>query len=258
MLNQLPSPIIYAHRGASIYAPENTISAFELAVRQGADAIEFDAKLSSDGQVVIFHDQTLERTTGVQGRVGATSFEDLRRLDAGSHFDVAFRGERIPTLDDVFEAVGSQIFMNVELTNYASLFDSLPEKVAETVKRHNLTERVMFSSFSPVALLRARRQLPQVPIGLLCWWGRNGAIPRSPLGYLLRYQSLNPYLEDTNPALVQRIHRRGCKVFVYTVNKAEDLRRMFQIGVDGVFTDDQVLARQILTSTKTRQTENDR
>lgn len=258
MLNQLPKPMIYAHRGASAYAPENTISAFELAVRQGADAIEFDAKLSADGQVVIFHDQTLERTTGVQGRVGAASLAELRRLDAGSHFDVAFRGERIPTLDEVFEAVGRQIFMNVELTNYASIFDDLPEKVSAAVKKHNLAERVMFSSFSPVALVRARKQLPQVPLGLLCWWGRNGAIPRSPLGYLLGYQSLNPYFEDATPALVGRIHRRGAKVFVYTVNKADDLKRMFDTGVDGVFTDDPVLARQILTSTKTRQTENNR
>ncbi len=258
IFSELPTPTIFAHRGASAYAPENTISSFELAVRQGADAIELDAKLTADGHIVIFHDQTLERTTGVQGQVGKTSLEDMRLLDAGSHFDVAFRGEKIPTLDEVFEAVGQKTFINVELTNYASLFDDLPEKVAAVVKKHNLAKRVIFSSFSPIALLRARRQLPEVPIGLLCWWKGSGALPRSPLGHLIRYQALHPYFEDTTLQLVQRVHRRGCKVFVYTVNKAEDFKKMLELGVDGLFTDDPVLARQVVAGKAQKQKESSR
>ncbi len=252
MLKHLPHPAIIAHRGASAYAPENTLAAFDLAVRQGADAIELDAKLSADGEVVVFHDQTLARTTGAPGRVRATPLQELRRLDAGSHFDVAYRGEAIPTLDEVFEAVGRLLYINVELTNYASLFDDLPARVAAIVRRHNLANRVMFSSFNPVALLRARKLLPQTPVGLLAEPGVLGAAKRSPLFYWLDYQSLHPEARDAQAGLVQRAHRRGCPVLVYTVNQAEEMRRLFDIGVDGVFTDDPLLGKRIVAGGEPR------
>lgn len=248
MLDQLPNPAIIAHRGASAYAPENTLAAFELAVRQKADAIELDAKLTLDNHVVVFHDQTLERTTGVHGRVIGSKLADLRRLDAGSHFDVAYWGETIPTLDEVFELVGRYILINVELTNYASPTDHLPEQVAEIVQKHNLAQRVMFSSFNPIALLRIHRKLPQVPIGLLAYDGRKGSWARSSLGELIRYQSLNISLEDAEASLVDRVHRKGRRLLVYTVNQAEDMRRLFQLGVDGIFTDDPLTAKRVLST----------
>jgi glycerophosphoryl diester phosphodiesterase len=248
MLTQIPNPAIIAHRGASAYAPENTLAAFELAVRQKADAIELDAKLTIDRHVVVFHDQTLDRTTGSHGRVIDSKLLDLRRLDAGSHFDVAYRGEQIPTLDEVFDLAGRQTYINIELTNYASPTDRLPEKVAEIVKKHNLAERVMFSSFNPLALIRIRRILPQIPIGLLADTRNQGIWARSWLGSLLRYQSLNPALEDVDRRLVERTHRRGCRLLVYTVNQSEDMRHLFNIGVDGIFTDDPLTARRILSA----------
>lgn len=249
MLNQLPRPTFFAHRGASAYAPENTLAAFELALRQGADAIELDAKLTADGQVVVIHDQTVDRTTEGTGRVKDLTLAELRKLDAGSHFDFAFRGELIPTLDEVFKAVGQLAFINVELTNYSSPTDSLPEKVATLVKRHKIARRVMFSSFNPFALIRARRLLPEVPIGLLAIAGRNGAWARSWIGRWLSYQSLHPEMGDASPDLVESVHRHGGRVYVYTVNKAEDMRRLLAMGADGFFTDDPILARQILPVT---------
>lgn len=248
MLNHIPNPAIIAHRGASAYAPENTLAAFELAVRQKADAIELDVKLTMDEHVVVFHDQTLDRTTGAQGRVIDSNLAELRRLDAGSHFDVAYKGEQIPTLDEVFDLVGKRTFINVELTNYASLLDRLPEKVAEIVKKHSLAERVMFSSFNPIALIRVRRILPEVPIGLLARPGRQGALARSWIGTLIRYQSLNPAIVDADKRITVRTHRRGCSLLVYTVNQPEEMRRMFQLGVDGIFTYDPLTARRILSA----------
>ena len=144
LFDHLASPIIFAHRGASSYAPENTLAAFELALRQGADAIELDAKLTADGQVVVIHDQTVDRTTAQKGNVHDFTLEQLQKMDAGSHFDIAFRGEPIPSLEQVFETLGQHLYINVELTNYASINDALPEKVAELVKRHNLGQRVLF------------------------------------------------------------------------------------------------------------------
>jgi glycerophosphoryl diester phosphodiesterase len=245
MFSDLPHPTIFAHRGASLYAPENTLAAFNLALRQGADAVELDAKLSGDGQVVVIHDQTVDRTTGMTGKVGSLTLAQLSQLDAGSHFDIAFRGEPIPTLEQVFEEVGQQTFINVELTNYASVTDSLPEKVAALVKRHKLEDRVLFSSFNPIALFRIHRLLPKLPIGLLADTGGSGALARSALGYLLSYQALHPERRDVTPALVQRVHRRNCRINVYTVNQAEDMRRLFDLDVDGIFTDDPVLARKV-------------
>lgn len=253
MLEHLPRPMIFAHRGASVYAPENTLAAFELALRQGADGIEMDAKLTSDGQVVLFHDLTLERTTGMEGKLAAFTLAELQRLDAGSHFDIAFRGETIPTLDDTFSALAQQIYFNVELTNYASIFDDLPDRVADLVKKHHLEDWVMFSSFNPIALIRIRRRLPQTPIGLLALPGAQGRAARSWLGYLLSYQALHPWHKDTDAALVRRIHRRGGVVNAYTVNLPEDMMRLMETGADGIFTDDPVLARQVLGRSENKQ-----
>ncbi|MBN1148080.1 MAG: hypothetical protein JXA78_12550 [Anaerolineales bacterium] len=243
---QLPNPAIIAHRGASVYAPENTLAAFELALHQEADAIELDAKLTADGKVVVIHDERLGRTTPGNGRIKDLTLADLRKLDAGSHFDITFKGEAIPTLDEVFKAVGQLTLINVELKNYASLTDELPEKVAAVVKSHRLTHRVLFSSFNPLALLRIRRLIPEAPIGLLALKGRNGAIARSWFGKLLSYQSLHPQFNDATPGLLSRLHRQGCKCFVFIVNQEADMRRIFEMGVDGIITDDPILARQVL------------
>lgn len=250
MFSQIPQPAIFAHRGASAHAPENTLASFELAVRQEADAIELDAKLTADGQVVVIHDQTVDRTTDGSGRVNQMTLAQLRQLDAGSHFAPAFHGEHIPTLEEVFDAIGKKIFINIELTNYASLTDSLPEKVADLVHQHNLDGRVMFSSFNPLALLRVHRRVLGPPIGLLAQQGRPGAWARSWLGRIIGYNSLNPELSDVNLNLVENSHRRGKRVLVYTVNQAEDMLRMYKLKVDGIFTDYPDLARQVRNTLK--------
>src|SRR5512145_3180337 len=108
MLDSLPHPFIFAHRGASAHAPENTLAAFQLALAQHADGIELDVKLTADGHVVVIHDPTIERTTGAKGRVKDMSLADLRSLDAGSFFAQTFQREKIPTLEEVFETMGKR------------------------------------------------------------------------------------------------------------------------------------------------------
>lgn len=246
ILYQLPRPSIFAHRGSSKYAPENTLAAFEMAIQHNADAIELDAKLSVDHHVVVIHDQTVDRTTASTGLVKEMRYAELRELDAGSHFDIAFRGEKIPSLDEVFETVGRKIYINIELTNYTSIYDGLPERVAQLVKKHDLASWVMFSSFNPIALLRARRVLPNVPIGLLALHGDRGAWARSRWGNLLAYQALHPNYLDITEELVQNVHQRGRRVHPYTVNLSDELQRMNQLGTDGIITDDPLLANTIL------------
>lgn len=242
MFKELPYPIVLAHRGASAHAPENTLAAFELAVEQGADGVELDVKLSADGQVVVIHDATVERTTGARGRVKDMTLDELRSLDAGSFFSDKFKGEKIPTLAEVFEAVGKRTFINVELTNYNTPRDHLVESVCILVKKFGMQKRVLFSSFLPSNLSNARRYLPEVPAGLLALSGLLGAWARS-FGFAFgKHEALHPHLKDATQQLIYYVHRLKKRVHVWTVNDAADMRRLFKWGVDAIFTDDPQLA----------------
>ena len=245
MLAALPQPVIFAHRGASAHAPENTLAAFELAVEQGADAIELDAKLSADGNVVVIHDATVDRTTGAHGRVKDMSLAELRALSAGEFFSNRFSTEKIPMLEEVFEALGKRPFINVELTNYTTPRDHLVESVCSLVKRFNLQKHVLFSSFYASNLSKARSYLPDVPCGLLALNGLLGAWARS-FGFAFgKYAALHPNVVDVTREQIQRVHRLQGRVHVWTVNPEADIRRLFGWGVDGIFTDDPQLAVRV-------------
>jgi glycerophosphoryl diester phosphodiesterase len=242
MLQSLRRPIVFAHRGASAHAPENTLAAFRLAREEGADAIELDAKLSQDGQVVVFHDPRLERTTNGSGFVWEHSAEQLRALDAGNHFSTAFRGERIPLLEEVFDAVGTPLYINVELTNYRTPHDRLVQTACELVGKKSLQGRVMFSSFLPSNLEEARRLLPNVPRGLLAKPGWRGAWARSFLFAFGDYAAIHINVADANRQEIQRVHRLGRRVHAWPVNNAEAMRQLAEWGVDGIITADPGLA----------------
>jgi glycerophosphoryl diester phosphodiesterase len=242
MLPELPRPTIFAHRGASAHAPENTLAAFNLAVVQGADAIELDAKLSADGQVVVCHDPTLERTTDGKGYLSQKTVAELRSLDAGSSFSEKFRGEKIPLLEEVFESVGRKLFVNVELTNYTTPFDGLVEKVCTLVTKFGLEQRVIFSSFFAPNLRKAFQLLPNIPRCLLARQGWAGAWSRS-FGFTFgEYAALHPFITDVGARQVQRVHRLNRRIHVWPVNLEEDFRRLKDWGADGFFTKDPVAA----------------
>lgn len=245
MLESLPRPVVFAHRGASAYAPENTIASFELALAQGADAIELDVKLSADGHVIVHHDPTVDRTTNGKGKVKDLTLAELKKLDASGFLSENFHGEKIPTLEEVFEAVGKRTFINVELTNYNTPRDHLVEAVCMLIKKHHMQKRVIFSSFLASNLSKARSYLPDVPRGLLALDGVLGAWARS-FGFVFgKYQALHPYLTDMTKQEVSRVHRLNRRIHVWTVNKEEDIRRLFGWGVDGIFTDDPQLALRV-------------
>ena len=232
------APLVIAHRGACRYAPENTLASFRLAADQGADAIELDAKLSVDGVVMVIHDPTVDRTTGASGAVAALSRARLKQLDAGSFKAPQFAGEPIPTLEEVFAAVGQRLLINVELTNYANPGDALVQKTVDLVRAFHLEEKIIFSSFHPLNLWRARRLLPQVPVALLAMPGGAGWLARSALLRGLSPHAVNPYFSDAGRDYIQRQHRHGRKVNVWTVNEPGDLERLAHDGADGLITDD--------------------
>ena len=245
MWTELTRPIVIAHRGDKAYAPENTLAAFKQAAEKGADAIEFDVKLTADNQVIVLHDQTVDRTTNGSGNVAKLSLAALRELDANVQFPVQFPGEKIPTLDEVFETVGQCLHMNVELTNYATPGDALVSKVIEVVKKHGMQKHVLFSSFFVRNLRKAKMLQPEVPCGLLTLSGLIGLWGRT-IGWRGEYYALHPYLSDVNAGMIYRVHAAGKRVQVWTINTENDMKRMIGLGVDGIITDDPALALRLL------------
>lgn len=239
------SPLVIAHRGASAYAPENTLAAFRLAQEQGAQAIEFDVKLTKDERVVVLHDETLERTTSGKGLLSSFSYEEIKRLDAGSSFGTEFKNEKIPTLEQVFDHVGSKMLMNIELTNYARPFDNLPAKVVQVIRNAGNETQILFSSFSPISLIRARRKAPDIAIGLLVqkstpiWL--TAAYTR-----LLKYEYLHPQDGMITSSMLDKMREKNVSVNVWTVNNQNRMRDLLDMGVSGLITDNPKRALELL------------
>jgi glycerophosphoryl diester phosphodiesterase len=232
---------VIAHRGASRIAPENTLAAFQAAADMGADAIELDAKLSSDGAVVVHHDLTLDRTTNGTEASPHAALTD-QALDAGAKFNPD-SGERIPSLNEVFEALGRRVLINIELKNYESVFDRLAEAVVRVVRRHGLERRVLLSSFNPFALWTARRLAPDVPKGLLVWPGQKGWM-QATLRRLTAFEAYHPQDSMTDRVTIADQHAQGRRVNVWTVNDVGRMRELLLLGCDGLITDVPDAARQ--------------
>jgi glycerophosphoryl diester phosphodiesterase len=245
-IDQTDRTLVIAHRGASAHAPENTLAAFHLALDHAADGIELDAKLTVDGHVVVIHDQTVDRTTGAHGLVRQMTLAQLKALDAGTSFAPAFSGEPIPTLAEVFEVVGGRTLINVEITNYASPTDALPDKIADLVIQYQLQESILFSSFHPLNLLRIRRRLPETPAAILTLPGKPGRILRGRVGRWFSPRFIHPYYSDLSAASIEMEHRKNRRINAWTVNEPEDMKRLFKFGIDGIITDDPRLARQVM------------
>lgn len=246
MLEHFPQPIILAHRGDLTHAPENTLPSFQQAIQKGADGVELDAKLTLDGHVVVFHDMTVERTTNGKGRVAALSLNEIRELDAGSWFNEKFKGTKIPLLEEVFETVGKDRLINVELTNYSTPRDGLVDKVCELIKKHDNQKQIIFSSFFPSNLKKGGQLLPEIPRGLLAMPGIAGIWARS-FGFMFgEYQALHPHISSVSREQIQRVHRLKRRVHVWTANSVEEVTRLKDWGVDGIFTDDPQTALQAL------------
>ena len=253
LLNALPHPAIIAHRGASRYAPENTLAAFQLAVEQAADGVELDVRLSADGHLVVIHDATVSHTTNGKGWVAALTLAALRKLDAGSHSSPAWAGQgfprqAIPTLDEVFETLGKRLLINVELKPLVRHTKILAKKVAHTIRRHQLQDVVIGSSFSPPALSALAQYAPDIPRGLLLPSGYIPSRLAALAGRKVAYTTLHPDYQDvlrgTFPLSSEaRTQRPG--VFVYTVNGEDEMEALFKAGIDGIFTDDPPFARRV-------------
>ncbi len=238
-------PFIYAHRGASGAFPENTMRAFEEARKSGATGIELDVQLTKDGQVVIIHDETLERTTNGTGYVQEYTLSQLKNLDAGSWFSPSFSQERIPTLAEVLQWMntdGNDLRVNIELKNDIIPYKGLEEKVLALIEMYQVEERIILSSFNPISLQRVRTLHPTIEIGYLIAGKQEGAVETATrLGanaiHCQTAYALSPYAEEAEQA--------GFPLRVYTVNEPDKLERLSKAGVDTIMTDHPALFRKI-------------
>ncbi|CAG0981876.1 glycerophosphoryl diester phosphodiesterase [Anaerolineales bacterium] len=246
MIEQFPIPILLAHRGDKNHAPENTLPAFEQAIQKGADGVELDVKLTGDGHVVVIHDSTVDRTTDGRGRVASLTLEAIRELDAGKWFDEKFSGAKIPLLEEVFEAVGRDKLINIELKNYSTPFNDLVLRVCELIKRHNNQGQIILSSFYSSNLKIALQILPEVSRALLAMPGPAGLWARS-FGFMFGdYQALHPHISNATREQVQRAHRLKRRVHVWTANTPGEVVRLRDWGFDGIMTDDPLMAVRAL------------
>jgi len=214
------------HRGAMGHAPENTLLSIRKAIELGADWVEIDVHFV-DGQLLVIHDNTLDRTTDGAGLLGDLSFSELRRLDAGE-------GERIPTLCEVIQTIVGKVGLNIELKGKGTAAPVV-EQLASLTKLHR--ETILLSSFNEIELENVFELDSAIKLGLLIDGSVDGSLEKS----LLLAKRINAYsihlnVGEITSSIVHRAHQAALRVYVYTVNQSNDIERMKELGVDGVFT----------------------
>lgn len=233
--------LIFGHRGAKAYAPMNTIPSFELAAQQGADGVELDVWLSKDGYPVILHNDTVDETTDGHGNIQEKTLAEIKALDAGSYFNAKFAGTRVPTLDEVFEAVGKKLLINVEIKSNETRREGIEQVVADCLVRHNMQRRVIVSSFDPRVLKTFREIIPDVPIGYL-HAPNYTFFPE--IMETLPHEANHPHFSLLTREYVGSLRPR--RINTWTVNEPEQVKEFIALGIDAIITDKPDMAVEVL------------
>lgn len=245
MLN-IKRPMNLAHRGARKAAPENTLAAFALACKLGADGIELDTFLCASGELVVTHDDDLSIWSNGLGQVSNTPLTILKELDFGSHFSSNFRGEKIPTLQEVIDLLPNSMFINVEIKTLSLRPAREVKAVVELIKKNNLFPRVLVSSFNPLVLYHLKKLSPNIARGLLFE-------SRLPIHFgkinssLLKLHALHPPAHLTNEKLIQLARKNGYQVNTWTINEPAEMHRLIDLGVNSIITDYPDRLNQVFT-----------
>ncbi|MCY9059118.1 glycerophosphodiester phosphodiesterase [Bacillus inaquosorum] len=228
---------IFAHRGASGQFPENTMLAFEKGIEAGADGIELDVQLTKDGRIVVIHDERLDRTTSLKGFVKDTAYDVIKTANAAANHNQMENDIKVPLLEDVLSWAEKKNFLiNIELKNSVIRYEGMEEKVLKAVKRFNIEERIILSTFNHESLALCARLAPHI---------ERAALTSDVLYQADRYITSIPasgyHPELNSPATADKVLKKmrnsSIKVRPYTVNRPEDMKRLFEAGADGIFTD---------------------
>lgn len=241
--------VVIAHRGASAYHPENTMGAFKAAYEMGAEMIEFDILLSKDGIPVVIHDETLDRTTNGSGKVVDYNFDELVTLDAGSWFGAEHSNESIPSLEEVLQFAKGKIALNIEIKTEAvtdKLIGGIEEKALELVKKYDMQEHVLFSSFDYRAITHLKELDVNIAAALL--YEKQQSQNKTPVQLVDEYSAdaFNCSYRQYSKKWAKQTSEANIPVFVYTVNSERLMGKMIKRGVSGIFSDKPDVLKQLV------------
>jgi glycerophosphoryl diester phosphodiesterase len=230
---------IVAHRGASGYTPENTLVAFDKAVEMKADYIEMDVQRSKDGKLVIIHDPTVDRTTNGIGEVKDLTYQQLKRLDAGSWKGIQFTGEKIPSFEEILDRYDGEIGMLIELKS-PELYPGIEEQIVQVLKERNLdhphNEEIIIQSFNMNSMKKMNFLLPKMPIGILTSDKKHTS--KHALKELSTFADyFNPHYLMLTDQIVSQAHSYGMKVSPWTVRSQEAANFVSEKNIAAIITD---------------------
>jgi len=226
---------VIAHRGASGYAPENTMAAFEKALAQNADFVELDIQMTKDKELIVIHDSTISRTTNGKGFVKDFSLKEIKKFDAGSWFHHSFSGEKIPTLNEVLNRYENKIGILLELKD-PHLYPGIESKLVSLIKKRGLHNHnsLIVQSFDLNSIQRFHRLLPNISTGVLVTsMPSNEEIHK--YSSFCQYINLNFLVTDSH--FISLLKRQGFKCFIWTINNIESYHMVSKYNVEGIITD---------------------
>lgn len=236
---------ILGHRGASHYAPENTLPAFELALDQGADGVELDVHLSKDGELIVMHDERIDRTTNGRGFIKDLTVEELKRLDASCGMP-GFAGSRVPTLREVYGLFRpTDKIINVEIKTDIIDYPGITGKLLALEDEMGMNGRIIYSSFNHYTVCELKAMRPEARIGLLYM-----SIFAAPWNYAVNLSAaaLHPHFITLSktPNMAEECNLRGIETNVWTVNESEWMEKLAKLGVTSLITNRPDLARTVV------------
>ena len=234
-------PYIFAHRGCSKAAPENTLAAFEEALNQKIPGVEFDIHLCKSGELVVTHDDNLKRVTGFDGLVEDQSYVEMKKLDAGSWMDSRFTGEKLPLLEDVFDLLGDKVYYDIEIKSRATKDVGLEKKLAALIAKRGLEERCIVSSFNPFPIKFFKKSAPNIPTAII--YCNDDELPfylRHGEGkWIASADILKPDHKKINKASMFLNHTVGRRpVLPWTIDDPEMAVKLIKLGVQGIISND--------------------
>ncbi len=226
--------LVWAHRGASGYAPENSMEAFRLANEQGADGIELDIHMTKDGHIVVAHDETIDRCSDGKGRIIDKTLDELRKYDFCNNVS-GYKNIRIPTLEEVLEYVANtKLTVNIEIKSGIVLYEGIEQKAIDLVNSLGLTNRVIFSSFNHYSLMQVKQIDSRFPIGLLY---QEAMVDPHVYAAHVKAEAIHPfYITLMVPNTVEGCKAAGIDINAWTVDQNEHIAWMYRLGVNAIIT----------------------
>ncbi len=237
-----------AHRGASYYAPENTMPAFELAFEMNADLIELDVTLSSDFVPVIFHDKNLNEKSNGKGAVISRDLEYLKSLDTGKWFSKKYKGTRISTLEEFLDWASGKIALNIEIKKEVGILSpgrGAEEKIVQLVEKYRMSDHVLYSSFSYACLQKLKDIDKDLPVAVL--YEPSQSVNRTPVQIIrnLNASAFNCSWRELKKKWIHELQQENIPIMIYTVNRLSRMKNLISRGVNSIFTDRPDILRKI-------------